>query len=379
MRLPANEKDLSVNYRRRLLGVGLILFGMGAQAAEIRVSLDNPPGTGTVVALLFDSPDAFADLRDPLQTLVLPANGQAAAFPGDLPPGDYAVMVFHDENGNGELDKNFIGIPREPLGFSNRYWAKGPPTFSGASFTVTADEDVPVDVELKKIFGKKGLFGVGVGAIAQSSPFRGTESGRVQVIPAVTYIGERLQILGPFAQLGLTSWKGVRLAATAQYRLGAYEESDSPYLEGMGDRKDSLFCGLALQTRLPAGLRISAGVEYDVLGEVGGGSGRLGIRRGWQIGKLLVAPSLELNGLTTELARHEFGVTAEEARADRPEYDPGAAINIEPGLGLSAEWFRSWRIMLNGSVEFLAPGLRDSPLVDESQIFHVFGAVNYTF
>ena len=42
----------------------------------------------------------------------------------------------------------------------------------------------------------------------------------------------------------------VRLAVTARYRLGAYDEDDSRDLEGMGDRKDSLFAGLALQASL---------------------------------------------------------------------------------------------------------------------------------
>jgi uncharacterized protein (DUF2141 family) len=50
-------------------------------------------------------------------------------------PGTYAVSVVHDENSNGKLDANFIGMPREGVGASND--AKGhmgPPKFSAASF-----------------------------------------------------------------------------------------------------------------------------------------------------------------------------------------------------------------------------------------------------
>lgn len=36
-----------------------------------------------------------------------------------IPFGDYGVRVYHDTNGNGKLDKNFIGIPKEAYGFSN--------------------------------------------------------------------------------------------------------------------------------------------------------------------------------------------------------------------------------------------------------------------
>ncbi len=52
-----------------------------------------------------------------------------------LRPGTYAVSVFHDENSNGKLDTNFMGIPREGVGASNN--AKGhfgPPKFDAAAF-----------------------------------------------------------------------------------------------------------------------------------------------------------------------------------------------------------------------------------------------------
>jgi uncharacterized protein (DUF2141 family) len=52
-----------------------------------------------------------------------------------IEPGTYAIAVYHDENSNGKLDSNFIGIPREGVGFSNN--AKGhmgPPKFDAAAF-----------------------------------------------------------------------------------------------------------------------------------------------------------------------------------------------------------------------------------------------------
>lgn len=39
----------------------------------------------------------------------------------NLKYGKYAVSVFHDENGNGILDHNFLRFPAEPLGFSNNF------------------------------------------------------------------------------------------------------------------------------------------------------------------------------------------------------------------------------------------------------------------
>ena len=55
----------------------------------------------------------------------------------DLPPGRYAVNAFHDENDNGELDTNLVGIPSEGYGFANDPGAVfGPPDFEAAAVTV---------------------------------------------------------------------------------------------------------------------------------------------------------------------------------------------------------------------------------------------------
>ena len=318
------------------LAFGAWVLGAGAAAGgALGVRVENPPATGAVVVLLFDDADAFADLRNPAGRLTLAAGAEReGAFDG-LAAGRYAVLAFHDRNANGVLDQNFMGIPREPLGFSRRYWGRGAPVFSEAAVEVQAGEALPVEVELKEIFARKGLIGVGAGVVAQTSPYRGADSVRVLPIPAVTYIGERVQILGLVAQAGLVNWSRMRLAATARYRMGAYDEDDSEWLEGMGDRKDSLFGGLALQAPLAWGVRMSA--------------------------------------------RHESGVRPGEAREGRAAYRPGDAVNVEPGLALSMEWRGAWRVILNVGVEFLAAELRDSPLVDESAVGHVFGAVNYTF
>ena len=362
----------------RVVAVALGAAGT-AFGGEVDVRVENPPGTGAVVALLFDSADAFADLRDPRAALRVPSGGKEPARFEGLGAGSYAVLVFHDVNGNGELDQNFMGIPREPLGFSNRYWGKGAPTFSAAAVEVAEGGSARVEVELREIFKRKGLIGVGAEAILQSSPYAGVDSMRVLGIPTVTYIGERVQVLGPAGQVELTGWGPLRLAATARYWMGAYDEEDSEELEGMGDRKDSLFCGLALQARLPAGLRASAGYEHDALDRVGGGCGRLGVRRGWQWGRVSVAPSVGANWLTAELAEHEYGVRASEAREGRGEWRPGDAINFEAGLGVSVEVGGAWRVIASGSVEWLAEELRDSPLVEKGEVFHGFLAVNTTF
>jgi uncharacterized protein (DUF2141 family) len=62
-------------------------------------------------------------------------------------PGTYAVALFHDENDNGKLDTNFVGIPREGVGVSNnKLRSFGPPTWDDAKFALKGD--VVLDVSL---------------------------------------------------------------------------------------------------------------------------------------------------------------------------------------------------------------------------------------
>jgi uncharacterized protein (DUF2141 family) len=66
----------------------------------------------------------------------------------DVVPGTYAVALFHDENDDGKLDTNFIGIPKEGVGVSNnKLRSLGPPTWDDAKFSLGSD--LKLDVTLR--------------------------------------------------------------------------------------------------------------------------------------------------------------------------------------------------------------------------------------
>lgn len=52
-------------------------------------------------------------------------------------PGEYAIAVYHDQNGNGKMDTRLFGIPKEPYGFSNDFRPMlSAPKFSDCEFSV---------------------------------------------------------------------------------------------------------------------------------------------------------------------------------------------------------------------------------------------------
>jgi uncharacterized protein (DUF2141 family) len=104
---------------------------------------------GQVFCALYSSPDGFPKRSERAIAHVHSAisDKQAVCEFSGIAPGTYAVSVFHDENSNGKLDTNFMGIPREGVGASNN--AKGhlgPPKFDDAAFQLSGGR---VDLKIK--------------------------------------------------------------------------------------------------------------------------------------------------------------------------------------------------------------------------------------
>ena len=73
-------------------GSALLLWAVGVLGATLEVRVDHPPATGAVVAWVFDSPNTFVDLRDPVRTVVFPERGATPGLIMDLPAGEYALV-----------------------------------------------------------------------------------------------------------------------------------------------------------------------------------------------------------------------------------------------------------------------------------------------
>ncbi len=89
--------------------------------------------TGLMQIAIFNSRESFLkDGKDFRHMSVPIKNAKAVALIENLPFGNYGIAVFHDENSNGKMDTNFLGIPKEGFGFSNTQRPLGPPKFETA-------------------------------------------------------------------------------------------------------------------------------------------------------------------------------------------------------------------------------------------------------
>ncbi len=104
-----------------------------AQNTSLEVTVKNIKGTkGTIRIGLFTTEADF--LKTAVKGKVVDANGsEVKVVFEDLPAGEYAVSVIHDENGNEKLDTKAMGIPKEGFAFGNNAMgAFGPPSFDKA-------------------------------------------------------------------------------------------------------------------------------------------------------------------------------------------------------------------------------------------------------
>jgi uncharacterized protein (DUF2141 family) len=97
---------------------------------------------GQLMLRLYDSEAGFpTDGSRAVRQMAQPIkDGRAVVELANLPFGIYAIGCIHDENGNGKLDTNLLGIPKEGVCASNdARGRRGPPRWSDARFDFRAD------------------------------------------------------------------------------------------------------------------------------------------------------------------------------------------------------------------------------------------------
>lgn len=117
----------------------LLLTSMTASAADLQLVVYNAKSKqGHVLVSIFDDADAFPDHPErAVKKLKLTLDQAANYLVTDLAPGEYAIAILHDQNDNGKMDKNGVGLPKEGFAFSNNSIGTfGPPSFKKAKFEV---------------------------------------------------------------------------------------------------------------------------------------------------------------------------------------------------------------------------------------------------
>jgi uncharacterized protein (DUF2141 family) len=118
---------------------------VSAQNVNLTVTVsDLKNNTGMVKVGLYNSDGTF--LKSIYKSITSPIknNGATVTFI-EIPKGEYAISTYQDENSNGKLDRNAMGIPSEDIACSNN--AKGfmgPPKYEDAKFIISKDSKIEI-------------------------------------------------------------------------------------------------------------------------------------------------------------------------------------------------------------------------------------------
>ena len=120
-------------------------------ADTLSISIKNiQSDEGNIALQVFSNAEQYKGAAQPIIALRLTAEALKGSFTiVDLPPGFYGARVMHDLNDNGELDANFVGLPKEPYGFSNNATPNfGPPKWDDIKFQLDGNNQQVIDLDL---------------------------------------------------------------------------------------------------------------------------------------------------------------------------------------------------------------------------------------
>ncbi|MCA3459145.1 MAG: DUF2141 domain-containing protein [Cytophagales bacterium] len=116
--------------------------------ASLTVDVKGLTKKGILYVGLYTPANKFAELSDSFKTVTISITNQTEALATftDLPPGEYAIAIYQDTNGNKKLDTNLFGYPKEPFGFSNNVKPKlSAPGFTDCRVTLSANKTITIN------------------------------------------------------------------------------------------------------------------------------------------------------------------------------------------------------------------------------------------
>lgn len=134
---------------KRLLLLLLIVPMFGLAQNQITVDVhDVPSSKGKISVAVYNKKEGFLKFENVFKCdSIVAKKGITHIAIKDLPEGEYALAIFHDENGNDKLDTNWLGIPKEKVAFSNaKMKTFGPPAFKECAFKVEKNTKIAVSL-----------------------------------------------------------------------------------------------------------------------------------------------------------------------------------------------------------------------------------------
>ncbi|MGV8995128.1 MAG: DUF2141 domain-containing protein [Flavobacterium sp.] len=126
-----------------------IIFISGTVVSQNTVTVDVPNikgDKGTIQIAVFNKSESFPKVGGEYKLVQFKiSDGKSKFTIKDLPDGEYAIAIHHDENSDGKMNTNMIGIPKEGYAFSKNFKPKfSAPKFSDCAIRIDSDQKMTV-------------------------------------------------------------------------------------------------------------------------------------------------------------------------------------------------------------------------------------------
>lgn len=167
---------------------------------------------------------------------------------------------------------------------------------------------------------------------------------------------------------------------TAQPRVYGYKSSDSPYLIGMDERKNTLEGGLAFSAQ-KEDLYIEVMALTDVLDRYESWLVKTEFGDKYTAGNFSFYPSMIISYQSSDFMDYYYGVKESEVNLglNRTQYTADAGFQIGAQTYIKYPLTNEWAILLNLRADLLPSSVKDSPIVENNYIYSGLASVIYTF
>lgn len=244
---------------------------------------------------------------------------------------------------------------------------------------VTADDGTPTPPAAQDTApGPRGSvdLSIGGGVIFAPRPYEGASSAVIP-IPVVNVRYKRLFAEG--IRGGYQFLQSGRLTGNAylQANFEGLESTDSPYLEGMTNRRMSADAGAEIVYRArPVGFRFN--VLSDVLGRNSGQEVSLQALTGAPLGRgSFLLAGIGPRWVSATRVGYYYGVSGAEARPGRPEYRGTSSWNWDLSLGANVRLIGNWSLFALFSREAFGSAIENSPVVSGPAAYSMIASLTY--
>lgn len=222
---------------------------------------------------------------------------------------------------------------------------------------------------------------VGLGIASFQDPQKGMGTRQLP-IPMISYTGERLGFQITTLSYRLVELGDLEISALASGRLQGYETADSPYLNGMKDRANTLDGGIGLDWN-----GFSLSYTHDLFSKHKGDEVALAYTKGFGLGKAEVMLGAGVTWQSEKLNQYYYGVAPSEARSlivdnkvfNRTAYKTEDAVVPKINALVKYPVFDSWALVAGAEVNFLPTEITDSPIIENKNAWGVFAGIAKVF